>query len=117
MNQRWLDKLGQHYILAVMVLTRFIGFLGGSLTIYYVNLTLPALQATSAFLWLAVCAIVMAVATTLLLGLFETRALRPVLRKLAAQEPVDLPDALRAAARPCSSASDIICTRRCWCRW
>ncbi len=91
MNQRWLDKLGQHYILAVMVLTRFIGFLGGSLTIYYVNLTLPALQATSAFLWLAVCAIVMAVATTLLLGLFETRSLRPCCANWPRKNPSTCP--------------------------
>lgn len=116
MNQRWLDKLGQHYILAVMVLTRFIGFLGGSLTIYYVNLTLPALQATSAFLWLAVCAIVMAVATTLLLGLFETRSLHPCCAtgRARTRRPARRP---ARAARPCSSASGITCTRRCWCRW
>ena len=96
MNDKVLKKLGQHYIIAVMVLTRFIGFVGGSLTIYYVNLTLPSLQTTSSFVMLAACAVVMAVATTLALGLWDTRALRPVLRKLAAQEPVDLPDALRA---------------------
>ncbi len=96
MNDQALKKLGQHYIIVVMVLTRFIGFLGGSLTIYYVNLTLPSLSANSSFVVLAASAVVLAVATTLALGLLETRGLRPVLRKLAAGEPIDLADALRA---------------------
>ncbi len=41
----------------------------------------------------------------------------PVLRKLAAQEPIELPDALLPAARPSSSASAITCIRPSWCRW
>ena len=82
-------KLGSHYILAMTLATRVIGSLGGSLVLYYVNLTthLPPLMrhhfdVAGAYL------VAFAVSLTIPLALWETPRLRAALRRLGKGEAV-----------------------------
>ena len=69
MNAAILKKLGSHYIVAMMLITRLIASVGGVLTIYYVNLTLRLRLEGDArlhFHVIAVIVILLAVAMTVL---------------------------------------------------
>jgi signal transduction histidine kinase len=96
-TDRALRRLGPHYILAMMLATRLSGSIAAVLVVYYVNLTLklPARVATH-FHLLASLVVSVTVALTVLLALWETRALRRVLRRLHRGEPVDADDGGRA---------------------
>jgi signal transduction histidine kinase len=97
MHARLVKKLGPHYILVMMIVTRVIGSIGGTLTIYYVNLTMRLTPAASShFHMFAALAVLLAVVSTIALGLWETRCLRRVLNDLALGRIVELPRALKA---------------------
>ncbi len=92
-----LKKLGPHYILVMMIVTRLIGSIGGVLTIYYIDLTLHVTpEVLSHFRLLAVVVVIAAVVATTLQGLWETRRLRRVLGDLQHSRVVELPRALQA---------------------
>ncbi len=92
-----LKKLGPHYILVMMIVTRLIGSIGGVLTIYYIDLTLHVTpEVLSHFRLLAAVVVIAAVVATTLQGLWETRRLRRVLGDLQHGRVVELPRALQA---------------------
>ncbi len=97
MNAEMLRRIGAHYILVMMLVTRLIGSVGGTFTIYYVSVTLrlPPEVARDFFV-AAGLAVVLAVASTSLLALWETRCLRGVLDDLAKGDAVALPRAMAA---------------------
>ncbi|HEY3243551.1 MAG TPA: hypothetical protein VGM03_09385, partial [Phycisphaerae bacterium] len=88
MLERCIARLGQHYILWMMIVTRLCGLVGGALVVYYVRLTLE-LSAALQYHWnlIATVVVLVAVTTTVLLALVETRALRTVLRCLHLGRP------------------------------
>ncbi|HEX3725852.1 MAG TPA: hypothetical protein VHV08_06400, partial [Pirellulales bacterium] len=92
-----LKRFGSHYIIVMMIVTRLIGSVGGTLTIYYVNLTLrlPPDVATH-FHVLAALVVMLAVVSTSLMALWETRCLRGVLCDLDQGRIVELSRALSA---------------------
>ncbi len=92
-----LRKTGSHYILVMMLITRLIGSVGGTLTIYYVSLTLrlPP-DAARHFFIAAGMAVILAVVSTSAIAIWETRCLRGVLRDLMSGLSVELPRAIRA---------------------
>ena len=97
MNAHVLRRLGPHYIIVMMLATRVIGSIGGALTIYYVHLTLRlSPEASHDFYLLAGWTVVVALVTTSLAALWETRALRGVLAELKNGHPVELHRGLEA---------------------
>ena len=87
---RLVAQLGASYVLLMMVVTRLCGSVGGVMVVYYVNLTLSLPdQIRRHFHVLAVIVVAVAVLATVLLSLWETRRLRPVLRRLRLGLPVD----------------------------
>lgn len=97
MLARLLKKLGPHYILVMMIVTRLIGSIGGTLTIYYIDLTLHVTpEVLHHFRILAVAVVTAAVVSTTLQGMWETRRLRRVLSDLQHGRIVELPRALQA---------------------
>ncbi|MEX0711689.1 MAG: ATP-binding protein [Pirellulales bacterium] len=97
--QRAFERLGEHYIAVMMLVTRVFGSVGGSLVIYYVNLTtlLPP-QMRRHFDVAAAIMVTVSVAMTVPLALWETRVLRAVLRQFQRGEPVAA-DRARQAGR------------------
>lgn len=94
---QWLlTRLASKYILAMMLLTRFVGLLGGSLTIYYANLTLPQLRHDTHWEVMGAAVTVVAIVVTVLMAMYETRRLRIVLKRFQCDEIVELPDAIEA---------------------
>jgi H+/Cl- antiporter ClcA len=83
MSDRALNKFGSRYILMMMLATRVVGLIGGFLTIYYMNLTLR-MTPSMRHHWdvSAAISILAAGVVTVLLALWETRALRSVLSKV-----------------------------------
>ncbi len=91
---RW---LGPHYILLMMIATRLSGSVGGLLVVYYVNLTLRMPdQVRHHFYVLAGIVVVVAVLSSVLASMWETRHLRRVLAHLQGDEPVEVVLAARA---------------------
>ena len=94
---QWLlSRLASKYILVMMILTRFVGFLGGSLTIYYANLTLPNLQQHTHWELMGAIVTALAIVVTVLMAMCETQRLRRVLGQFQRNELVELPDAIEA---------------------
>ena len=91
-----LNRFRSHYILVMMIVTRFVGLLGGSLTIYYVNLTVPWLTRETHFEAMAAPVVVLAIVLTLLMALWETRRLRPLLKAFHRGQVVELSRAVKA---------------------
>jgi signal transduction histidine kinase len=91
-------RLGPRYILAMMLVTRLLGSIGGLLTIYYVRITLVRLPDTANFHFhvAALLSIVAAVVATSILARCLTRNLRETLARLERGEPVDRPLGLAA---------------------
>ena len=89
-SERALSRLGGHYIVTMVLATRVFGSVGGFLVLYYVNLTteLPPVM-RGHFDVLGAAMVVLAVALTVPLALWETRALRRVLWRLRRGEPVE----------------------------
>ncbi len=97
MLARLLEKLGPHYILVMMIVTRVIGSIGGILTIYYINLTLHVSpEVGEHFELLAVIVVIAALVSTTMLGMWESRRLRGVLTDLQQGRAVELRRALQA---------------------
>jgi signal transduction histidine kinase len=97
MLARLLQKLGPHYILVMMIVTRLIGSVGGILTIYYIDLTLHVSpQVARHFLLLAALVVAAALISTTIVGWWGARHIRGVLADLRAGRVVELPRALRA---------------------
>jgi signal transduction histidine kinase/DNA-binding response OmpR family regulator len=91
MAERLFQRWGHHYILVMMIVTRLYGVGGGMLVIYYVELTQKLPHPVRLHFWIvAGVVVVIAVALSILLAMWETRHLRPVLRQLHAGEPIDL---------------------------
>ncbi|MEX2142124.1 MAG: ATP-binding protein [Pirellulales bacterium] len=81
MNKWLLGTLGHHFIVLTLLGTRIFGAVGGLAVIYYVELTLempPGMRAHFRIACLVVVAF--AIGLTILLALWETRHLRPVLK-------------------------------------
>ena len=97
MNANLLKRLSSHYILVMMLATRLIGSVGGTLTIYYLSITLKLPHDVAMQLYAAAgLVVVLAVVSTSLMALWETRCLRSVLRDLGEGRVVELPRALAA---------------------
>jgi signal transduction histidine kinase len=85
-----LRRLGQHYILWMMVLTRLGGSIGGLLVLYYVHLTLTLPQIVRThFEIVALATVGVAVTLTVVYSMWETRHLRRALACLQMGLPVD----------------------------
>lgn len=99
LGERLLRRLGPHYILVMMFLTRISGSVGGLLVIYYVELmlTLPR-QIRHDFRVISIVVVTVACTLTVLLALWESRHLRVVLALLRAGQPVS-PELAREAGR------------------
>src|SRR5262249_10144035 len=97
MNAELLKKFSSHYIIVMMLVTRLIGSIGGTLTIYYVSITLRLPSAVAFHFYVAAgIVVVLAVVSTTIVGLWETRSLRGALGKLERGSVLDLPLALAA---------------------
>jgi len=97
MLARLIRKLGSHYILVMMIVTRLISTIGGTLTIYYIDLTMRVTPEVKLhFALVALVLVSLTMAGTILLALWETRRLRSVLDDLRAGRVIDLPRALAA---------------------
>jgi signal transduction histidine kinase len=100
MLERLFQRYGPRFILVMMLLTRAFDLVGGALVIYYVNLTIRMpLDMQHRFEVMAGFLIVLATVVTVCLALWETRALREVLRRVQIGETVDRPLAERAGAQ------------------
>eukprot|EP00913_Durusdinium_trenchii_P028462 g26690.t1 len=85
--ERMLGILDHHYILVMMIVTRFVGTIGGLLVIYYVELTLRLPDVIRYhFRVTSLVVVVIGCTLTVLLALWETRRLRTVLMKLRRNE-------------------------------
>jgi len=97
MAERLFQRLGHHYIFVMMVLTRLFGAAGGLLVIYYMELTQKLPHPVRLHFWvICVVVVVIAIGISLSLAMWETRNLRPVLRRLRDGEPVDPAQSLKA---------------------
>jgi signal transduction histidine kinase len=97
MNADLLKRLSSHYIIVMMLVTRLIGSVGGTLTIYYLSITLKLPHDVAMQLYAAAgLGVVLAVISTSLLALWETRGLRSVIHDLGQGRVVELPRALAA---------------------
>lgn len=88
--ERMLRRLGPHYILWMMAVTRVSGSVGGLLVLYYVHLTLSLPDNVRRhFEIVALIAVAAAVTLTALYSLWETRRLRQALSLVHRGLPVD----------------------------
>ncbi|HEV3005589.1 MAG TPA: ATP-binding protein, partial [Pirellulales bacterium] len=84
-----LRRLGQHYILWMMVITRLGGSIGGLLVLYYVHLTLTLpVQVRIHFEMVALVTVAVAVTLTVVYSMWETQHLRRALACLHKGLPV-----------------------------
>ncbi|MFQ5730854.1 MAG: histidine kinase dimerization/phospho-acceptor domain-containing protein, partial [Planctomycetaceae bacterium] len=94
-----LARLGHHYILAMMLITRLCGAVGGLIVIYYVEFTLVMPDVTRFHFRVTSGIVVVAtIAMTLIIALRETRHLRRVLRALKSGDMI-FPQESREAGR------------------
>ena len=97
LTDKYFQRLGHHYILVMMILTRICGLTGGLLVVFYAVLTLHMPDriynhfCISAFI---VCA--ESSALTVLIALWELRYVRRVLLEIEQREIPDPEDATRA---------------------
>src|SRR6185437_5799712 len=90
MPERMLRRLGPHYILWMMAVTRPSGSVGGLLVLYYVHLTLTLPDNVRRhFEAVALISVAVAVSLTFIYSLWETRRLRQVLVLVREGLPVD----------------------------
>lgn len=83
MIERVFERLGQHYILVMMLATRIFGSVGGLLVIYYVELALRLPDSVRThFRAASVVLVILACTLTVLLALWETRTLRRVIQRI-----------------------------------
>lgn len=97
MAERLLQKLGHHYIFVMVIFTRLFGISGGMLVIYYVEFTQKLPHPVRLHFWVAcTVVVVIAVAITVSLAMWETRSLRQVLRRIHTGKPLDPAKAAQA---------------------
>ena len=97
MAERLFQRFGPHYILVMMILTRLFGAAGGLVVIYYVEFTQKLPNPVHIHFWMiCVAVVIVAMAISILLALWETRNLRRVLRQICAGGPVDPARAAKA---------------------
>ena len=97
MMDQLFKRLGHHYLLAMMVLTRVSGTTGGILVVYYVNITMDLPENIRRhFLYTSMVVVLMAVSLSVLYSTWELRHLRRVLRHLAKGEKPDAQLAIAA---------------------
>jgi two-component system, sensor histidine kinase and response regulator len=97
LRERCLERLGHHYLTVMMILTRLCGSAGGLLVIFYVELTLRLSQEIrSSFREAAIFVVVESCSLTVLIGLWELRHVRRVLRRIKEGQPLDPVEASRA---------------------
>ncbi len=90
MAERLFRTFGHHYILVMMVVTRCSGSLGGVLVVYYVDLILNLPEHVRSHFWITAGIVVpIALITTAIWALWETRSLRETLRRLRNGGEVD----------------------------
>lgn len=90
-------RLGSHYILVMMLATRVFGSTGGLLVVYYIEFIVDLREPLHTdFRNMCFLVTEVAVCLTLMLACWETRCLRPVLRKIARGEPVSPEEGARA---------------------
>ena len=90
MPERMLRRLGPHYILWMMAVTRLSGSVGGLLVLYYVHLTLTLPDNVRRhFEAVALISVAVAVTLTFIYSLWETRRLRQVLVLVREGLPID----------------------------
>lgn len=83
MLERAVAKLGPIYILWMMIVTRFVGLIGGVAVVYYVQLTVDLTgRLRTHFYVVATAVVLLSVTVTVLLALWETQTLRSVMRRL-----------------------------------
>jgi signal transduction histidine kinase len=94
----WLfKKCGPHYLLVMMIVTRLVGGTCGGLVICYVNFSLPLPPPLKHhFDVVAATVVVITLALTVLLALWETRDLRYTLSRLSCGQPLDVDRAINA---------------------
>ncbi len=96
-NKRLLNQLAGHYILLMLCVTRVGAFVFGGLCVYYVNLTFHlSLYTQKHFEIATIIVIIVGSATTVSMGMWQTRHLRRTLFTLKRGEPVPLPLAVAA---------------------
>ena len=79
--EKLLARLGHHYILAMMLITRLGGAVGGLIVIYYVEFTLEIPDITRwHFRVTSGIVVALTITATVIIALRETRNLRRVLR-------------------------------------
>jgi signal transduction histidine kinase/AmiR/NasT family two-component response regulator/HPt (histidine-containing phosphotransfer) domain-containing protein len=85
-----LERCGHHYLTVMMIATRLCGSAGGLLVIFYVELTLRLSQEIrSSFRYAAMFVVVESCSLTVLIGLWELRHVRRVLRRIKLGMPLD----------------------------
>ncbi len=118
MLARLIPKLGSHYILVMMIVTRLISVVGGTLTIYYIDLTLRVTpQVKLHFELLAAFTVTLAMTATVLLALWETRACGACWTICGGAASCRFQRRWMPGARRSSSPAGTISARRFWCRW
>src|SRR5262245_20348514 len=118
MNIRVLNRYGSRYILVMMIVTRLVACVTGSLCVVYVNLTFQlSVDAQWHFALAAAAVILAAVVVTILMALWETRDLRHVLGASAAASRSITRGRNAPAARPCSSPDGTPCMKRLSIPW
>ena len=99
MIERFFRFTGHHYILAMMVLTRLFGSIGGLLVIYYVEFTLNLPSDIRAhFRTASIVVVIVSCSLTVLLALWETRVLRRVLRRFDKDQFINTQELAEAGA-------------------
>ena len=90
MAERLFQRLGHHYILVMMIVTRLFGIGGGMLVVYYVEFSQRLPDPVRLHFWVIACIVVaIACVNSVLLAMWETRHLRPLLRQMRAGEAID----------------------------
>jgi signal transduction histidine kinase/DNA-binding NarL/FixJ family response regulator len=90
LREKCLDRCGHHYLAVMMIATRLCGSAGGLLVIFYVELTLRlSHEIRSSFRQAAILVVVESCSLTVLIGLWELRHLRRVLRRIKQGMPLD----------------------------
>lgn len=100
MTDRLLRRLGEHYLLLMMLVTRLFALIGGGLTVYYIHLTLALTSDIVHHLIVGgLTVVVAAVAATILIAQWETRDVRRVIRQLRSGAAVAPSLAVKAGRR------------------
>lgn len=97
MAERLLQRWGHHYILLMMIFTRLFGVIGGMLVVYYVEFSQKLPDPIRLHFWIvAGIVVIIGCSVSVLVGLWETRTLRCVLRQIHSGSAIDAAQAAKA---------------------